>query len=184
MNSIVSITKKDSPKSSIAKKKETSPVVPLEKFYQIPFLDRPLPKIMSILRYMQFNRENQTDKEVGMYYTPIEECPFDPLSKKQMDTYGGIFSTESNAEALLKIKPLSLQQINPISTCRHLRMPPKNIVDQQPVDPQLSNPQFVDPQFADLQPYSKPIGPLTFLGTTVPQAPEPTFVNFLQAYSK
>jgi hypothetical protein len=85
---------------------------------------------------------------------------------------------------LLKIKPLNLQQINPISTGRHLRMPPKNIVDQQPVDPQLSNPQFVDPQFADPQPYSKPIGPLTFLGTTVPQAPEPTFVNFLQAYSK
>lgn len=171
---LVSITKKDSPKSSIAKKKETSPVVPLEKFYQIPFLDRPLTKIMSILRYMQCNRENKTDKEVGMYYTPIEECPFDPLSKKQMDIYGGIFSTESNAEALLKIKPLNLQQINPISTGRHLRMPPTNIVD----------PQFADPQFADPQPYSKPIGPLTFLGTTVPQAPEPTFVNFLQAYSK
>lgn len=156
-----SIAKKDSPKSSIGK----SPIAPTEKFYQIPFLNRPLPVIMSILRYMQFNREEKVDKEVGMYYTPAAEHPFDPLSKKQMEIYGGTFSTESNTEALLKINPIS-NSINP-------SVPSKNIVNPQPQT------YFVEPLT-----YSKPIGPLPFLSSTVPQSPDPTFVDFLKACSK
>lgn len=165
MTSKGSTVQKNSPKSSIAKKNEKSPIAPTEKFYQIPFLNRPLPVIMSILRYMQFNREEKVDKEVGMYYTPAAEHPFDPLSKKQMEIYGGTFSTESNTEALLKI--------NPISTGTHLSMPSKNIVNPQP---QTCSVESLT--------YSKPIGPLPFLSSTVPQSPDPTFVNYLKACSK
>jgi hypothetical protein len=173
-----------SPKGIIEKKKGKSPIVPLEKFYQIAFLDRPLPKIISILHYMQLKREEQNDKEGYMYYTPIVEHPFDTLSKKQIDVFGYTFSIESNADALLKNKPLNSQQISPISTGRHIRMPPKNMINHKTVDSQTVDSQTVDSQTLDSQPYSKPIGPLSFLGTTVPQAPEPTFVNFLQACSK
>jgi hypothetical protein len=177
------------PKGRISKKNKKSSVVQLSRFNQIPFLNRPLQHIMSILRYMQDNRQEKTEKEVGMYYTPMEKPPFDPLSKKQMEIYGGIFTIESNAEALLKNEQLSLQQIGPISTGRHLGMIPKNIVNPQPLDSQSLDsqsldPLLADPQLADSQPYSSPIGPLTFLVTTVPQAPDPNFVDFLQTCSK
>jgi hypothetical protein len=165
-----------SPKGSIEKKKGKSPIVPLEKFYQIPFLDRPLPKIISILHYMQLKREEQNDKEGDMYYTPIAEHPFDTLSKKQIEVFGYTFSIESNADALLKISP--------ISTDRHISVPPKNTINHKTLDHKTLDHKTVDSQTLDSQPYSKPIGPLSFLGTTVPQAPDPTFVNFLQACSK
>ena len=51
---------KEQPKCSIAKKQPKSTIakkVPFEYNHQIPFLDRPLPAIMSILRFMQVTRE-------------------------------------------------------------------------------------------------------------------------------
>lgn len=157
------------PKSSITKKKSKknnnsliAPLIaPLINSHHIPFLDRPLPSIMSILRYMQFNR---VDKETGMYYTTKNEYPFDPISKKQMEIFGNTFSKESNAEALIKIIPI----------------PGNNIK----FTPKSNNQQNINPQTIDVQTYSRPIGPLTFLSTTVPQYPEPTFVKFLEACSK
>ena len=157
------ISKKDS-----SKKNEKSHIVPLDKFYEIPFLDRPLPTIMSILRYMQFSRETKTDMEVGMYYTPKTQYPYDPLSKKQMEVFGYTFSNESNADALLKINPIPAISL-PVTN--------KNKNYHQNVEP---------PQQSYIEPikYSSPIGPLPFLHSTVPQSPNPTFVDFLKACSK
>jgi hypothetical protein len=155
MSSKSSITKKKS------KKNNNSLIPPLINSHYIPFLDRPLPTIMSILRYMQLNRE---DKENGMYYTTKNDYPFDPISKKQMEIFGNTFTKESNAQALIKINPI----------------PPNNIK----VTPKNNNQQNINPQTIDVQTYSRPIGPLTFLRTTVPQYPEQTFLKFLEACSK
>ena len=138
------------PKSSIAKK------VSIEYNHQIPFLDRRLSYIKSILLYMQLKREEELDKETGMYYTPKAAHPYDSLSYKQFEVFGGLFSIESNADALHKIIPI------------HISKPY--------VAPKI-NYQFVEEPHPQL--YSSPIGPLTFLGTTVPQAPDPSFVDFL-----
>ena len=91
---------KEQPKSIIAKK------VPFAYNHRIPFLDRPLPAIISILRLMQGTREEELDNEIGMYYTPKVYHPFDSLSKQQMEVFGYTFSKESNADALLKISPI------------------------------------------------------------------------------
>ncbi len=151
-------------------------------YNKIPFLDRPL---QSILRFMQENRaineQSRTsaniekasaplaniekaiapieqDLEIDMFYCVKNKYPFDPLSKKQMEVYGHTFSIESNAEAILNLHP-----------------------------PIIINDKVTPIQYQDeTQPkaYSAPIGPMTFLYSTVPHAPNPTFVNFLQACSK
>jgi hypothetical protein len=142
-----------SPKGSIAKK------VPCGKYNQIPFLDRPLQNILSILRYMKTTREEKEDTETGMYYTSKSEYPYDLLSQKQMDVYGFTFSKQSNVDALHKISPIYISKPNIVLPENY-----KNVEEQQT--------------------YYKPIGPTSFLRNTVPQAPDPTFVNFLQACSK
>ena len=151
------------PKGSIVKK------VPIRKYPQIPFLDRPL---LSILRFMQENRAmnelsktsaniekarepSLEDMENGMYYTVRNKYPYDPLSMKQMEIYGHTFSNESNV----------LHKISPI----HIRKPyiaPK--INYQAID--VPHTQSV---------YSGPIGPVSFLRNTVPQPPDPTFMDFL-----
>lgn len=141
------------PKGSIAKK------VPCGKYNQIPFLDRPLQNILSILRYMKTTREEKEDAETGMYYTSKSEYPYDLLSQKQMDVYGFTFSKQSNVDALHKISPIYISKPNIVL--------PENY-------------QYVE----EPQTYYKPIGPTSFLRNTVPQAPDPTFINFLQACSK
>ena len=153
------------PKGSIVKK------VPTRKYNEIPFLDRPL---QSILRFMQENRamneQSKTsaniekarapyleDIENGMYYTIRNKYPYDPLSMKQMEIYGHTFSKESNTDALHKISPI------------HISKPyvlPK--INYQAID--VPHTQSV---------YSGPIGPLSFLRNTVPQPPDPTFMDFL-----
>ena len=153
------------PKGSIDKK------IPIRKYHKIPFLDRPL---QSILRFMQENRymneqskiSTNTEKESaplledienGMYYTIRNKYPYDPLSMKQMEIYGHTFSKESNADALHKISPIHISQ--PCGL-------PK--INYQAVD--VPHTQSV---------YSGPIGPLSFLRNTVPQPPDPTFMDFL-----
>jgi len=147
MESKSSIAKKH-PKSSIAKK------VHFEYNHRIPFLDRPLPAIISILRYMQVTREEKLEKETGMYYTPIADYPYDPLSRQQIEVFGCTFSKESNADALNKMIPIYISKPSVASKINY-----KSVEEPQP--------------------YSSPIGPLSFLRTTVPQTPDPTFVDFL-----
>ena len=136
------------PRGSIAKK------VPLGKYHEIPFLDRPLQTILSILRYMQTTREEKIDKEIGMYYTPVAKHPFDIKSQKQMEVFGGTFSIESNLDALKKINPIYTTMPNSATTQNYHYVEEQNI-------------------------YSKAIGPSSFLRNTVPQSPDPTFVDFL-----
>jgi hypothetical protein len=165
------------PKSPIAKK------VPFEYNNRIPFLDRPLPAIMSILRHMQYTRNEKEDKEVGMYYTPIEKYPFDALSEQQVKVYGYTFSKESNADALQKISPIYISQ--PIETPKinqFKRVSNKLIPDYQNTRVSVSADSFIKftPFIQDERPmYDKPIGPLSFLMNTVPQAPNPIFVDYL-----
>jgi hypothetical protein len=140
---------KKQPKSSIAKK------VSFAYNHQIPFLDRPLPAIMSILRYMQATKEEELDTETDMYYTPKANHPFDPLSQQQMDVYGHTFSKESNTDALHKISPIYISKPSDTPTIKY------EFMEEPPT-------------------YSIPIGPLPFLRNTVPQSPNPTFVDFLK----
>jgi len=116
---------------------------------------------------MQFSRKEQEDKEVGMYYTPKENYPFDPLSKKQIEVFGGTFSNESDADALLKINPLV-------------------IIPSPVVKSKKNHNNLETPQQENINPiiYSSPIGPLSFLNSTVPLPPNPIFVDFLKTCSK
>lgn len=153
------------PKGSIAKK------VPCGKYNQIPFLDR---SSQSILRFMQENRDmieqskistniekartpSLEDIENRMYYTIRNKYPYDPLSMKQMEIYGITFSKESNADTLHKISPIYISKPYVL---------PK--INYQAAD--IPHTQSV---------YSDPIGPLSFLRNTVPQPPDPTFMDFL-----
>jgi hypothetical protein len=147
-----SISKKDS-----SKKNEKSPSVPLNKFYEIPFLDRPLSTIMSILRYMKFIREEKADTEIGMYYTPKEKYPFDPLSQKQIEVFGGTFEIVDNVNALIKLNPICV----------------KSAVTYN------YYPQIIEPKM-----YSAPIGPLSFLNSTVPYKPKKEDLDFLDYFSR
>ena len=166
------------PKGRITKKKKQ-----LLSYNQVPFLDRSL---RSILRFMQENKlmnrqtvetspiieqihtqspiiestssHTEQDIEKDMFYTIKNKYPFDTLSTTQMDVYGFTFSKESNINALHKISPIYISKPNIVL--------PENY-------------QYVE----EPQTYNKPIGPTSFLRNTVPQAPDPTFVNFLQACS-
>jgi hypothetical protein len=151
-------------------------------YNKIPFLDRPL---QSILRFMQENRATneqsrtsvniekasaplaniekasapiEQDLEIDMFYCVKNKYPFDSLSKIQMEVYGHTFSTESNAEAILNFHP-------PIIINDEVKSANYEIEEQQKT-------------------YAMPIGPMSFLCSTIPHAPNPTFVNFLQACSK
>jgi hypothetical protein len=164
------------PKSPIAKK------VSFEYNHKIPFLDRPLPAIMSILRHMQNTRNEKEDKEIGMYYTPIEKYPFDELSQQQIKVYGHTFSKESNADALQQISPIYISQPYDTSISQFNRVSNKLIPDYQNTRVIVSADSFI--KFTpfvqdDIPMYNKPIGPLSFLMNTVPQAPNPIFIDFL-----
>jgi hypothetical protein len=165
------------PKSTIAKK------VSFEYNHRIPFLDRPLPAIMSILRHMQYTRKEKEDTEISMYYTPIEKHPFDPLSQRQVEVYGYTFSKESNMDALQKISPIYISQ--PIETPKIKQF--KRISNK--LIPDYHNTRVIagEDSFIKFTPfiqyegpmYDKPIGPLPFLMNTVPQTPNPIFVDYL-----
>jgi len=167
--------------------------VPAGKYNKIPFLDRPL---RSILRFMRENRamneQSKTfsnieqacapsvnieqasapsvnieqacassveDIENGMYYTIKNKHPYDPQSIKQMEIFGFTFSNQSNVYALHKISPIYISKPNIVL--------PENY-------------QYVE----EPQTYNIPIAPTSFLRNTIPQVPNPAFVNFLQACSK
>jgi len=130
----------------------------------IPFLDLPLTVIMSILNFMKSNRKENTDKEIDMYYSTKNKYPFDSLSKKQMEVFGCTFSNESNIESLIKINPIPILPTKLLPKCKDL-----SIIEQPTLE---------------LKTYPSPIGPLSFLNNTVPQQPDRTFVNFLEACSK
>jgi hypothetical protein len=147
-SSIAKNSTKEQPKSIIAKK------VPFEYNHHIPFLDRPLSAIISILRFMQVTREEELDKETGMYFTPKADHPFDPLSQQQIEVFGHTFSKESNADTLYKITPI--------------------YISKPYIAPKINYQAVEEPQT-----YSSPIGPLPFLRNTVPQSPDPIFVDFL-----
>jgi hypothetical protein len=117
---------------------------------------------------MQFNREEKVDKEIGMYYTPTAEHPFDPLSKKQMDVWGGTFLPEP-ANLVPDLKNTRMMAYSD----SFIKFTPYIKVDK----PISDNP-------IESITYSKPIGPLSFLSSTVPQSPEPAFLNYLKAFSK
>ena len=106
---------------------------------------------------MQTTREEKLDQETNMYYTPTAEHPFDSLSQQQMEVYGHTFSEESNADALHKISPIYISKpyVAPKINYKAVEVPPTQ------------------------SDYSVPIGPLPFLRNTVPQSPDPIFVDFL-----
>jgi len=176
------------PKNSIRKK--VSPKANSIIFNQIPFLDRPL---HSILRFMQENRTNievnqqptqnlepnlepkitiyehpslkvqpylyEQDPENYMYYNLKNKYPFDPLSLKQMDVFGGTFSNEINKEALIRVSPVYLTN---------------------------SRTTFgaYNQEIIKSIPYSAPIGPLSFLNSTVPLRPHKDDLDFLDFLSR
>jgi len=106
----------------------------------------------------QDSAPSEQDLEIDMFYTIKNKYPFDPLSKKQMEIYGHTFSIDSNVEAMLNFHP-------PIIVNDRVRYGNYEI-EEQP------------------RTYATPIGPMSFLCSTIPRAPNPTFVNFLQACSK
>ena len=155
---------KEQPKSSIAKEQPKSIIakkVPFAYDHRIPFLDRPLSAIISIIRFMQVTREEKLDTETGMYYTPKADHPFDPLSQQQIEVFGHTFSKESNVDALHKISPIYISKpyVAPKINYQAVEVPQTQIQTQTD--------------------YSGPIGPLQFLRNTVPQSPNQTFVDFL-----
>ncbi len=151
---------KEQPKSIIAKEQPKNIIAKKVLFaydHRIPFLDRPLPAIISILRFMQDTKEEKLDKETGMYYTPKADHPFDPISQQQIEVFGHTFSKESNADALRKISPI--------------------YISKPYVAPKINYQAVEVPQTQSV--YSGPIGPLPFLRNTVPPSPNQTFVDFL-----
>ncbi len=190
------------PKNSIRKK--VSPKANSTILNPIPFLDRPL---QSILRFMQENRKNieinrknievnrknikvneqptqnlqsslepkitifehpylkdqpslyEQDPENYMYYNLKNKYPFDPLSLKQMDVFGGTFSNEINKEALIRVSPVCLTN---------------------------SRTTFgaYNEEVVKSVPYSAPIGPLSFLSSTVPYRPQKNDLDFLDYLSR
>ncbi len=113
---------------------------------------------------MQLKKEEQQDKENGMYYTPKIDHPFDPLSQQQMEVFGGIFSKESNADALQKNSPIYISKPYVAPKINYLTVE----------EPQPNSSPIRPLPFGPL-----PFGPLSFLRTTVPQTPDSTFVDFL-----
>ena len=107
--------------------------------------------------------EGELNKETDMYYTPEADHPFDPLSEQQIKVFGYTFSQESNADALQKITPIYISKPY---------VAPK--INYQAVEvPQTQT------QTQTQSVYSGPIGPSSFLKNTVPQSPDPTFMDFL-----
>jgi len=112
----------------------------------------------SLVKIEQVSVPSEQDPEIDMFYTIKNKYPFDPLSKKQMEVYGHTFSIDSNVEAMLNFHP-------PIIVNNRVRYANYEIEEQPRV-------------------YAAPIGPMSFLCSTIPRDPNPTFVNFLQACSK
>lgn len=177
MSSKNSISKKISPKinSTIAKK--------------IPLLDRPL---QSILLFMQENRKNievnkqstknlepnlepkitifehpflkdksslyEQDPENYLYYNLKNKYPYDPKSIKQMEVFGGTFTNEINNEELIRVSPVCLTNSRTIYSA----------YNQENIKPIT---------------YSAPIGPMSFLSSTVPHRPQKDYLDFLDFFS-
>jgi hypothetical protein len=94
------------------------------------------------------------DIEDDMYYTIKKKYPYDQLSIKQMDIFNVTFSMESNKEALIKLNPLVYYKLNP------------------DIYGSFSQPIYYQ------QPYSSPIGPLSFLRSTIPYKPKKEDLDF------
>lgn len=151
-----------------------------QPYYSVPFLERPL---QSILLFMQEQKKIQMlqstytrpiythpfvyeqspvlqDPESYMYYNLRNKFPFDYLSIKQMEIFGGTFSIDSNKDALIKISPINSIQSSPV----------------------IYGPY--NQQIVESQPYLEPIGPLSFLSSTVPYKPKKEDLDFLDSFSK
>lgn len=124
--------------------------------------------LRSILFYMQQKRLDQFSKQVKsqdqeetMYSSKIH-CfpPFDPLSKIQMGVFGGLFSVEYKKHT----KEENMRSID----SKHSPLPMFGSYDQE----------------VKSLTYPLPIGPLTFLASTIPPPVDPVALRHLEKCAK
>jgi hypothetical protein len=105
---------------------------------------------------------HEQNPENYMYYNLRNTHPFDPISLKQMEVFGGIFSNENNKETLLRVLPRYFTNYS-----------------------YTYNQEMVKPiPYSEQNTYSEPIGPLPFLSSTVPYKPKKQDLDYLDFCSK